>query len=129
LKTIAAAPVEVQPGAVREMHWHPNDDEWQYYLEGKARMTVFASGRKARTFNFQTGDVGYVPFAMGHYIQNIGDTPVRFLEVFKSDRFADLSLKQWMAALTPPGLIRAHLRLGEKAMAFLEKEKVPVFKS
>jgi oxalate decarboxylase len=127
-KTIAAALVEVQPGAIREMHWHPNDDEWQYYLEGKARMTVFASGEKARTFNFQAGDVGYVPFAMGHYIQNIGDSPLRFLEVFKSDRFADLSLKQRMA-LTSPELIRAHLRLGEKAMASLEKEKVPVFKS
>jgi hypothetical protein len=49
----------------------PECDEWQYYLEGKARMTVFDSGGKARTFNFQAGDVGYLPFAMGHYIQNI----------------------------------------------------------
>jgi oxalate decarboxylase len=109
------------------MHWHPNDDEWQYYLEGEARMTVFASGGKARTFNFRAGDVGYVPFAMGHYIQNIGNSPLRFLEIFKSDRFADLSLKQWMA-LTPPELIRAHLRLGAKGMAVLEKEKTPVFR-
>ncbi len=34
-KTIAAALVEVEPGAMREMHWHPNADEWQYWLRGK----------------------------------------------------------------------------------------------
>src|SRR3977135_4499390 len=36
--TIAAALVEVEPGGMRELHWHPNTDEWQYYIEGEARM-------------------------------------------------------------------------------------------
>lgn len=40
-KTIAEALVEVEPGGMRELHWHPNNDEWQYYLTGQARMTVF----------------------------------------------------------------------------------------
>ena len=127
-REISAALVEVAPGAIRELHWHPNDDEWQYYLQGHARMTVFASGGKARTFNFQAGDVGYVPFAMGHYVQNIGDVPLRFLEVFPTSRYADVSLKQWMA-LTPPELVEAHLHLGTQAMAALSKEKAPVFKA
>lgn len=70
--------MEVEPGGMREMHWHPNTDEWQYYISGKAKMTVFAAEGKARTFNYQAGDVGYVPFAMGHYIQNIGSTVLRF---------------------------------------------------
>jgi oxalate decarboxylase len=30
-KTIAAALVEVEPGGIRELYWHPNADEWQYY--------------------------------------------------------------------------------------------------
>jgi oxalate decarboxylase len=124
-KQIAAALVEIEPGAMRELHWHPNADEWQYYLEGRARMTVFASESRARTFDFQEGDVGYVPFAMGHYIQNVGNSPVRMLEMFASDHFADISLNQWMA-LTPPSLIREHLKLGRKAMESLRKEKQPV---
>ena len=90
---------------MREMHWHPNTDEWQYYISGRGRMTVFASGGKARTFDYQAGDVGYVPFAMGHYVQNMGDETLRFLEMFRSDRFVDVSLNQWMA-LTPPELVR-----------------------
>ena len=83
-KNIAAALVEVEPGGMRELHWHPNTDEWQYYIEGQGRMGVFAANGQARTFDFRGGDVGYVPFAMGHYIENTGSAPLRFLEIFKS---------------------------------------------
>ena len=120
--TIAAALVEVEPGALRELHWHPNTDEWQYYISGQGRMTVFASSGKARTFDYQAGDVGYVPFAMGHYVENTGDEPLRFIELFRSDRFADVSLSQWMG-LTPPELVQAHLNLDERTMAALPKHK------
>ncbi len=64
-KTIAAALVEIAPGGMRELHWHPNNDEWQYYLEGEGRMGVFASSGQARTFDFRAGDVGYVPSLWG----------------------------------------------------------------
>jgi oxalate decarboxylase len=124
-KTISAALVEIEPGGLRELHWHPNNNEWQYYLEGQARMGVFGASGQARTFDFQAGDVGYVPFAMGHYIENTGTKPVRFLEIFKSSYYADVSLNQWLA-LTPPELVQAHLKLDAQAMAALRKEKFPV---
>jgi oxalate decarboxylase len=120
--TIAAALVEVEPEGMRELHWHPNTDEWQYFISGRALMTVFASGGKARTFDYQAGDVGYIPFAMGHYIENTGDEPLRFLEMFRSDRFADVSLNQWMA-LTPPELVQAHLNLDERTTSALSRDK------
>jgi oxalate decarboxylase len=120
--TVAAALVEVQPGGMREMHWHPNTDEWQYFISGRGRMTVFASSGKARTFDYQAGDVGYVPFAMGHYMQNTGDETLVFLELFRSDHFADVSLNQWMA-LTPPELVQAHLNIDDQTIAALSKTK------
>ena len=123
--TIASALVEVEPGGMRELHWHPNTDEWQYYLEGEARMGVFAATGQARTFDFRAGDVGYVPFAMGHYVENTGTTPMRFLEIFKSSYFADVSLDQWMA-LTPPELVSAHLKLDQQVMHALRKNKAPI---
>src|SRR5947209_3132747 len=70
--TIAAALVEVDPGGMRELHWHPNSDEWQYYIEGQARMGVFGASDQARTFDFSPGHDAYVPFAMGHYVENTG---------------------------------------------------------
>ena len=123
--TIAAALVELEPDGMRELHWHPNSDEWQYYIEGQARMGVFGASGQARTFDFRAGDVGYVPFAMGHYIENTGATPVRFLEVFKSSYFADVSLDQWMA-LTPLELVSVHLQLDRQVMDALRKNKAPV---
>ncbi|AJS58687.1 oxalate decarboxylase family bicupin [Paenibacillus sp. IHBB 10380] len=126
-KTIAAALVEIEPGEMREMHWHPNNDEWQYYLTGQGRMTVFAGNGNARTFDYRAGDVGYVPFAYGHYIQNTGTTTLWFLEMFKSDRFADVSLNQWMA-LTPTELIQSNLNVGPNLLPKLRKVKWPVVK-
>ena len=110
---------------MREMAWHPNTDEWQYYIEGQARMGVFGASGQARTFDFQPNDVGFVPFAMGHYIENTGDTTLRFLEIFKSDYYADVSFDQWLA-LTPPELVNAHLKSNEQLIRALRKDKVPV---
>jgi oxalate decarboxylase len=117
--TKAAALVEFEPGAMRELHWHPTD-EWQYYISGHGRM--FASGGKARTFDYQAGDVGYVPFGMAHYVENRGDEPLHYLEMFRSPRFADMSLSQWMA-LIPPELVKAHLNLDAQTMASLQRAK------
>jgi oxalate decarboxylase len=124
---IAAALVEIKPGGMREMHWHPNNDEWQYYISGMGRMTVFAANGTARTFNYRAGDVGYVPFTYGHYIQNTGHESLWFLEMFKSDRFEDVSLNQWMA-LTPPELVHDNLHVGPELINALRKEKWPVVK-
>ena len=88
---IAAALVEVAPGHMREIHWHPLADEWQYYLAGKGRMTVFGAQASSRTFDFQAGDVGYVQKAMPHFVENTGNEPLRFLELFNSPRFVDVS--------------------------------------
>ena len=123
--TTAAALVEIEPGGMREMHWHPQADEWQYWIEGQGRMTVFASGAKARTFDYRAGDVGFVPFAMGHYIENTGDVPLRYLELFPSARYADVSLAQWLA-LTPPELVQAHLGVDRALLDALRAGKVPV---
>jgi oxalate decarboxylase len=124
-KTIASAFVEIEPGAMREMHWHPNADEWQYYISGEARMTVFAAENNARTFNFQAGDVGSVPFATGHYVENIGTETLRFLEIFRSDHYADVSLAQWLK-YTPHELVRAHLNIDESVLAKIPANKTPV---
>jgi oxalate decarboxylase len=88
-------------------------------------MGVFDASGQARTFDFRADDVGFVPFAMGHYVENTGATPMRFLENFKSNYFADVSLDQSMA-LTPPELVEAHLKLDRQVMDALRKTKAPV---
>ncbi|MGW0593611.1 oxalate decarboxylase family bicupin [Streptosporangium sp. NPDC002607] len=120
--TISAALVEVEPGGLRELHWHPTDDEWQYWISGFGRMGVFASSGLARTFNFQAGDVGYVPFAYGHYIENLGNEPLVFLEMFRNPLFEDISAMQWMAN-TPPQVSADTLNIPRSMIEALPKSK------
>ena len=124
-KAIAAAHVIVKPGGLRELHWHQNANEWQYYVAGQGRMTVFFNGGKARTADFHAGDVGYVPRTFGHYIENTGDTDLVYLEMFKADRFQDLSLSEWVAH-TPPELIMQHLRINQETLQRIPKNKTPI---
>ena len=122
---MSAALVEVAPGGLRELHWHPTSDEWQYYISGKARMTVFASEGRANTVDFAANDVGYVPRSYGHYIENVGTEPLRFLEVFSVGQYADVSLASWMAN-TPHELVAAHLNMDVDALKRLSQRKTPV---
>ncbi|HEY7246706.1 MAG TPA: oxalate decarboxylase family bicupin [Xanthobacteraceae bacterium] len=121
-KTIAAALVTLRPGALREMHWHPNADEWQYWIKGKGRMTVFNTGPRAVTLDFSPGDIGYVKRSNGHYIKNVGDTDVQFLEIFKSPYFADVSLSDWLTH-TPPELVAQHLNMDVATIAKFPNNK------
>jgi oxalate decarboxylase len=113
-KNVAAALVIVKPGGMRELHWHPNASEWQYYLAGKGRMTVFTS-EGARTMDFNTNDVGFVPAVAGHYVENLGNTDLVFLETFKASEYMNFSLNNWLRRL-PPGMVTSHLNLDAEAI-------------
>ena len=115
-QTVAAALVTVKPGGVRDMHWHPNADEWQYYIKGKARMTVFNTGPNAITMDFTPGDIGYVPKNLGHYVENVGDTDLQFVGVFRAARYEEVSLTDWLTR-TPPALVAQHLNVAEEVIA------------
>jgi oxalate decarboxylase len=123
--TIAAAIVTVHPGGIRELHWHPNADEWQYYIAGAGRMTVFATGGRARTMDFQAGDVGYVQKTLPHYVENTGTTDLKFLEMFKSNAYQDLALSQWLAH-TPAELVIAHLGIDRATYDGIPKNEAVV---
>ena len=88
-------------------------------------MTVFGSESKARTFDYQPGDIGYVPRAQGHYIENTGATKLKYLEVFRAPLYSDFSLKQWMA-LTPHELVQSHLKIDRAVIDGLPQKKQPV---
>ena len=123
--TVAAALVTVHPGGMREMHWHPQADEWQYWIKGKGQMTVFNTGPNAVTMDFNPGDIGYVKKNLGHYIKNTGDTDLQFLEVFRSSYFADVSLSDWITH-TPAALVAQHLNVSEQTIARFPKNKPEV---
>lgn len=121
-RNIAAAMVTLKPGAIREMHWHPTVDEWQYWMQGKGRMTVVTTGAKARTMDFNANDVGYVPTMAGHSIENTGTEDVVFLEMFKAPLYLDVSLNQWIARM-PDKMAEAHLKIAASIIRSAPQDK------
>ena len=85
--TMTGAILIIEPGGLRELHWHPHAAEWQYYVRGSGRMTVFGSHGRARTDEFGAGDVGYVPQGYGHYIENTGSDELEVVAVFNNGSY------------------------------------------
>lgn len=119
---LSAALVTIEPGALRELHWHLQGDEWNFFLNGRARLTVYSPPESSRTFDFLPGDVGYVPQTFAHYVENVGDEPVVFLEVLKQPKFTDISVSQWLG-LTPRQVVKDTLNLPDSILDNLPKYK------
>ena len=98
------------------MHWHPNGSEWQFWIQGQGRMTVFNAREDARTTDFRANDVGFVPSMAGHYIQNTGSEDLVFLELFAAGEFQQVSLNHWLRAL-PRQVALAHTNLTPEELA------------
>ena len=112
--TMTGALMRITRGSLREPHWHPNADEWQYYLAGRARMSVFGSHGRVRTEELGAGDVGYVPQGYGHYIENAGTEDLDLLIVLNSGTYQSISLTAWLAA-NPHLLLATNFRVPEAA--------------
>jgi oxalate decarboxylase len=121
-KTIAATRVTIKPGGLRDMHWHPNADEWAYFIKGTGRMTVFNTGPAAMTADFRPGDIAVTKKALGHYVENTGTTDLVYMEVFRADRFEEVSLSDWLAH-SPPDMVADLLNLDPTVIAQFPKNR------
>lgn len=97
-KTMAGSILELQPGALRELHWHPNADEWQYIISGTAEISVFLAESNVETAQFEAGDIGYVPMGAGHYIRNTGNEVCKILIGFNNGEYQSIDLSTWIAS-------------------------------
>lgn len=133
----SAALVTVKPGAIREIHWHPLSDEWNFFIAGRGRIGIYAAANAAQTFDYNAGDTGYIPKSMTHYVENTGTTDLIFLEVLQADHFSgrlqarssltitdllDISIGQWLA-LTPAQIVKDTLNLTNETVSALKKDK------
>jgi len=95
--TITGVILDLEPGALRELHWHPNADEWQYVITGDLGVTMFGSHGRFRAEQLHPGDVGYIPQGYGHSIENVGTKPSRVLIGLNSGIYEAIDLSAWIA--------------------------------
>ena len=125
--SLTAVRMDLQPGALREMHWHPNADEWQYYVRGKARVAVFGSHGRTRTEEFGPGQVAFVQQGYGHYVEQIGDEPTEILILFNSGEYQEISLANWLGG-NPVSLVRDNFTIPESMVEKLPRREAGILK-
>ena len=98
-RTVTGVILDLNPGGLRELHWHPNADEWQYVISGRARVTMFGSHGRWRQETLDAGDVGFIPTGFGHSIENdSAEEPVRLLIAFNTGHYQAIDLSLWLAS-------------------------------
>jgi oxalate decarboxylase len=97
-ETVTGVLLELEPGGLRELHWHPTSDEWQYVIDGQIDVSLFGSHGRYRTETLSSGDVGYIPQGYGHSIENTGSKMCRVLIGFNTGHYAAIDLSTWLAS-------------------------------
>jgi oxalate decarboxylase len=96
--TITGVLLTIQPGGLRELHWHPNADEWQYYIKGRSEIGIFGANGKYRQDEFGPGNVAFINRGFGHYIKQIGNEATQILVAFNSPDYQEISISSWLAS-------------------------------
>ena len=125
--TLTSVQQYLEPGALREMHWHPNADEWQYYLSGRSRVTVFGAHGRARTEEFGPGQICFIQQGFGHYVEQVGSEPTNFFALFNSATFEDISISKWLAG-NPASLIADNFGIAKEEVGRLPKKVLGIIK-
>ena len=103
---IAGAHLFLNPGGIREMHWH-SSAEWAYVLDGRCQVTVVDPEGLVEIANFATGDVWYFPPGHAHSIQTIGTEPCHAVLAFNDGLYSEhgtFGLTDWISRLDPAAL-------------------------
>lgn len=125
-KTIVGAIVDLAPGGLRELHWHPNADEWQYYINGRARVGIFGAHGRSRVDEFGPGQVAFVQQGFGHYIEQVGTEPTRILITFPAAEYQEISLSTWLSN-NPAQLIEDNFGITAQDVARMPKSKLAIY--
>src|SRR5271166_4152449 len=124
-KGIAGVSMKLEPGAMRELHWHATAAEWAFVDKGRVRTTVIAPGGVAETNDFEPGDVWYFPRGHGHQLECLGDEPCHFVLIFDNGYFSEFgtfSISDWIGH-TPKPLLAKNFGVPESTFdGFPEKE-------
>jgi oxalate decarboxylase len=126
-KTLSALRMDIEPGAIRELHWHPNADEWQYVMSGQGNVSIFGSHGRVKTMPYKKGMVAFVKQGYGHYIENTGTETLKLIILFNNPVYQEISLNHWLNA-NPQQLVADHFGLSPEQAGSLGKHGTGIYK-
>ncbi|MBV8614731.1 MAG: cupin domain-containing protein [Acetobacteraceae bacterium] len=105
-KTMSGGLMTIRPGAMRNLHWNPNANEWHYYLRGKGQVALFGSGGRGKVAEFNPGDAAYIPQGFGHAIKNVGTEDLVIVQTWDNGKLEEIDLNRWVQS--SPGYLLAN---------------------
>lgn len=90
----------LEPGAVREPHWHANASELTYCVKGLLLVGMLGDANAVSSFTIAPGQMFFAPSGSIHHIENIGDEPAELIVAFRHERPEDFSLHSALGAMS-----------------------------
>ena len=108
-KGIAGVSMQLEPGVMRELHWHATAAEWAFVLKGRVRTTVINPAGQTETNDFEPGDIWYFPRGHAHVLECLGNEPTHFILIFDNGYFSEFgtfSITDWIGHAPKPLLAK-----------------------
>lgn len=100
LERISIKRLTIEPGAIREPHWHADADELTYCIAGDVLVSVLDNADVFGTFTIGAGEMFHIDSGSLHHIENVGDTTAELLVVFSHASPEDFSLHGAFGAMS-----------------------------
>jgi oxalate decarboxylase len=90
----------LQPGAVRELHWHADASELTYCLSGDLLVGILGDDNQFTWFTLGRGQMFYAPSGALHYIENVGESAAELIVTFSNEAPQDFSFRASVGAMS-----------------------------
>ncbi|KAG6875585.1 hypothetical protein C0992_003215, partial [Termitomyces sp. T32_za158] len=127
---MAGVNMRLEPGAIRELHWHKTS-EWAYILKGKTQVTSVDTLGRNFISTIGPGDLWFFPPGIPHSLQGTDDDPegTEFLLVFDDGEFSEDStflVTDWLSHV-PVEVLEKNLKVNASALAGIPSEELYIF--
>lgn len=125
LRGLAIQALHLKVGAVREPHVHPNAEQLDYCVSGRAQVGIVGPEGHRQLLDLSAGDISFVPQGYAHWIENVGEEPLHFLVVLSHEEPETIELSEILTGVPRESLARA-LGVSEGALEGLPDKTVTI---
>jgi len=120
--------VRLEPGGVREPHWHPSAWEFNFVISGRARWAVLGLQGEHALFEAGKGDLIFAPQGHFHYFENAGEDDLVVLVIFNTSAAEprdDIGLVASLSVI-PPEVLGTLMGVSPEVFTGMKRRVSPV---
>lgn len=127
---IAGVNMYLEPGGIRELHWHQTA-EWSLMTRGGCRITTLSPQGLPSVEDVFEGDLWFFPAGLPHSLQGLGPSGAEFVLAFDDGEQSEsntLLLTDWFAH-TPPDVLAKNFGVAREVFGDIPLHNLWIFPS